>query len=304
MDEKNKHLLTRTEDRISFLYIDKARIEQTEYGVEVIQGSNHIELPVTTINVLILGPGVSITQKAVCNLAAASCTICFMGTDLSVFYAYGEPATHRSGNMLKQMKHHENKQLHLDVVHRMYQVRYPDERLKTKSVEELRGIEGRKVKEAYKAAAKQFDIVWKGRSYQVDDFDGQDTVNQYLTALNHTMYAIVTAGIISLGFSPSIGFIHTGHVSSFVFDIADLYKEKYIIPLAFRLASFGYYDRHIMMSAFREIIVNEKIMTKIVKNTSELFQTGDDWDISVEAELQLWGDKNYGIFGKNYSSEP
>ena len=300
MDEKNKKLLTRTEERISFLYIEKARIEQTEYGIQIISGNQKIEVPITTINCLILGPGTSITQKAICNIASASCTVCVTGTDLSVFYTYGQPATNKSKNLLMQIKYHENVKLHLDIVHKMYSIRYPDEKLKSKTVEQLRGIEGRHVKEAYENAASQNEIEWNGRNYAVDNFEGQDTVNQYLTALNHALYAIVTAAIVSTGFSPAIGFIHTGHVSSFVFDIADLYKEKYMIPLAFKLAQHSY-DRHKMLAEFRKLITEEKLMSQIVNDLFSLFSTEEDAK-SIEVDLRLWGDKNFGIFGKNYSS--
>ena len=104
MIEKNKQLLTRAEDRISFLYIDKARIEQTEYGVAVVQKDKTIELPITTINCIILGPGSTVTHKALCNIASAGCSICVMGMEMAAFYLYGEPATKKSKNLLLQIR--------------------------------------------------------------------------------------------------------------------------------------------------------------------------------------------------------
>ena len=301
MEEKDKHLLTRVESRISFLYVEMARIEQTEYGVEIVQGKKHSEIPITTINCLLLGSGVSITHKAVCNIAQAGCTVCFVGRDINTFYAYGEPSTRSSKNILKQIKLHENKQLHLDVVHKMYQIRYPDKKLKTKSVEELRGIEGVSVKETYTKCAEKFEVSWSGRTYNPGDFYDQDTVNMYITALNHVLYSVVTSAIVSLGFHTAVGFIHTGHMNSLVFDIADLYKENITIPLAFELALSGAYDRHKMLTKFRDTIVQEKFMKKLVSDILYIFSTDSDSDTSIEVELQLWGDKNFGIFGKNYS---
>lgn len=300
-EEKDKRLLTRTEDRISFLYIDKARIEQSEYGIEIIQGKNISEVPITTINCIILGPGTSITHKAVCNISQAGCSICFSGMDMSVFYAYGQPLTNKSKNILMQIKHHEDKKLHLDVIHKMYSIRYPDCRFKTKSVAELRGIEGNKVKECYEYNAKKYDIEWNGRIYKPDDFENQNTVNQYITALNHILYAIVTASIVSLGFSPAIGFIHTGHIQSFVFDIADLYKEEITIPLAFSLAKDGDFNRHKMLKEFRLQITEHDLMSRIVKDIFSLFNS--DNDISIETELKLWDPKEYVDSGINYSEK-
>ena len=301
MEEKDKHMLTRVESRISFLYVEMARIEQTEYGVEIVQGKKRSEIPITTINCILLGTGVSITHRAVCNISQAGCTICFVGRDISTFYAYGEPSTRSSKNILRQARMHENKQLHLDVVHKMYQIRYPDKKLKTKSVEELRGIEGISVKETYLRCAEKFGVSWSGRVYKPNDFYDQDTTNMYITALNHTLYSVVASVIVSLGFSTAIGFIHTGHVNSLVFDIADLYKESITIPLAFELASSGAYDRHKILTKFREAVVQEKFMKRLVNDILHVLSTEDDQYTSVEVELKLWGDKNFGVFGKNYS---
>lgn len=38
------------------------------------------------------------------------------------------------------------------------------------------------------------------------------------------LYAVCQAAIVSLGYSPALGFVHTGKQLSFVYDIADLYK--------------------------------------------------------------------------------
>ena len=43
--------------------------------------------------------------------------------------------------------------------------------------------------------------------------------------------------IVALGCAPGLGFVHTGHALSFVFDIADLYKADISIPIAFEIAS-------------------------------------------------------------------
>jgi CRISPR-associated protein Cas1 len=51
------------------------------------------------------------------------------------------------------------------------------------------------------------------------------------------MYGIAHAVVTSLGCSPALGFIHSGHELSFVLDIADLYKTEIGIPLAFDVAA-------------------------------------------------------------------
>ena len=286
LDEKSKQLLTQASDRISFLYIEKAKIEQSEYGVQIRSVGKVSEIPITTISCLILGPGTSITHRAVSNIAQAGCFICWMGTDASVFYAYGLPATNKSKNILKQMHYHESKKLHTEVIHKMYNYRYPTDRIKSMSLNELKGFEGIKMKECYKQWADSYKVQWSGRNYKTDEFDDSDLPNKYITALNHIFYAITMAIIQMMGYSTSIGFIHTGHINSFVFDIADLYKEEVIIPLAFKLTKeLGYFDRHKMLSEYRNVIVDRKIIKKMVQFIEELF---DDNISLIDTELDIW----------------
>lgn len=290
LEEKSKQLLTRASDRISFLYVEMARIEQSEYGVQIRQGNKTSEIPITTISCLILGPGTTVTHKAISNIAQAGCSVCWMGMEQAVFYAFGEPATNKSKNILKQCHYHESKVLHSDIIHKMYNYRYPNDRIKSMSLEELKGYEGLKVKECYQKYAEFYGYNWVGRSYKTDNFDSSDIANKYITAINHIFYAITTSIICIMGFSPSIGFIHTGHISSFVFDISDLYKEELTIPLAFRLSKeIGYFDRHIMLREYRKEITEKKIITKMVKFLEEVF---DDNISLIDTELNIWNSYN------------
>ena len=283
------------------MYIQYARIEQTEYAVQVIQGKTTAEIPITTVNCMLLGPGTSITHKAVANITAAGCSICWMGCDLATFYAYGIPSTNNSKNLLMQVRYHENKKTHLDVVHKMYQIRYPKERLKTKSLSELRGIEGQHVKDLYTEMSVFYGVEWTGRKYKPSEFASQDTTNQYLTALNHMLYAVCQAVINILGFSTAIGFIHTGNMLSFVYDIADLYKELFVIPLAFKLsAEKEYYSRKYAQDAFRDIVVNKHLLKIIVQDVFLLFDASDI-SLKNDVQVQLWDFNNFVKSGKNYS---
>ena len=283
--ESSKKLLTTAEDRISLLYIEKAIIEQSKYGVQIRQKDKISEIPITTISCLLLGPGTSITHKAVENIADSGCSICWMGSEQLIFYAYGEPTTNSSKNLLKQIKYHESKGLHTEIIHKLYQYRYPNEKIKSLSLEELRGYEGQKMKECYEKYAIQYNYNWKGRHYTKGSFYATDLANQYITASNHLLYGITQAIIQILGFSPSIGFIHTGHIQSFTFDIADLFKEEITVPLAFYLATeLKYFNRHKMLSELRTQITEKRVISRMVNLLSSLF---DDTS-TIDVELNIW----------------
>jgi CRISPR-associated protein Cas1 len=306
----DKHLLNKASDRISFLYVDMARIEQTEFSIDIVQGIYHKEIPVTSINALFIGPGVSITSMAIRNLCDAGVTIIWCGQNMFRFYACGESGTNSSKNILMQMNCHESKLKHMEVVKRMYEIRYPNEKLKYKKIDELRGIEGKKVRDLYNILSEQTGIQWTGRSYKIDDYDSQDTVNKALTLGNQFLYGIIHGIIHLMGFSPAIGFIHTGHMLSFVYDIADLYKEKLTIPIAFDVASKLENENgvdlknindsitYLVQKKLREEITKQKLLKQITKDLQFLFS---DCDFKApEIEGMLWSYDNFVKSGVNY----
>lgn len=122
----------------------------------------------------------------------------------------------------------------------MYGMRFPGEDVSAATMQQLRGREGARVKRLYREAAQPFAVPWKGRIYQPGDaFAAGDDVNRLLSAGHACLYGVCHAAIVGLGASPALGFVHSGGATSFVLDIADLYKAEYTIPTAFRLAAAG-----------------------------------------------------------------
>lgn len=233
MGKTERQLLPRSDNRISCIFIEKGRIEQTEFSIQVIRGSTVSEIPIAVIGAIFLGPGTTITHEAVKTICDVGCSIIWCGMEQWRFYAAGESGTKSSKNLLKQIHYHENQTLHIKIVRLMYKMRYPDEHLSRKFLVELRGIEGMHVKKLYEELAERYHIEWKGRSYKVDDFESQDSINRALTIAHQILYGIIRSVLHLTGFSSAIGFIHTGKMDSFVYDMADLYKERLSIPIAF-----------------------------------------------------------------------
>ncbi len=126
--------------------------------------------------------------------------------------------------------------MRLAVVYRMYQKRFPGADLKDKNIEQVRGMEGQRVRQAYQELAAQAGIAWEGRNYEQDNWFHATAANRALSAANACLYGICHAAIVSAGYSAAIGFIHTGKLLSFVYDVADFYKTEVTVPVAFRLA--------------------------------------------------------------------
>ncbi len=94
-------------------------------------------------------------------------------------------------------------------------------------------LEGARVRAAYAAAAQEFGVPWSGRSYDRSNWNAAEPINRALSSANAALYGVCHAAILSLGYSPALGFIHTGKQLSFVYDVADLYKTEITIPVAF-----------------------------------------------------------------------
>jgi len=120
----------------------------------------------------------------------------------------------------------------------MYCARFGDQLIDPSlTLQQLRGKEGVRVRQIYANASKATGVAWSGRNYQRKDWFAGDPVNRALSAANACLYGLVHAAILACGYSPAIGFLHTGKQLSFVYDIADLYKAELTIPLAFEVAA-------------------------------------------------------------------
>jgi len=239
MTIKDLHILPRFRDGWSYLYVEHCRIERENNAIAIFDASGKTATPCATLSLLMIGPGTSITHAAIAALADNACLVCWCGEEGVRFYAYGHGTTRRSHNLLVQAKLWADPCLRLKVVRRMYAMRFEEPLGDELSLRQIRGKEGIRVREAYAAASRETGVPWYGRSYDREDWNKSDPVNRALSAANSCLYGICHAGILALGLSPALGFIHTGKMLSFVYDIADLYKTKLSIPIAFRAVAEG-----------------------------------------------------------------
>ncbi|MFA7114828.1 MAG: type I-E CRISPR-associated endonuclease Cas1e [Candidatus Omnitrophota bacterium] len=258
--------LPQVKNRYPFLYLERGRLEIDDSSVKWIDcEGNVIRLPIATINTVLLGPGISITHEAVKVMAASNCTVCWVGEDTFLFYAVGQSPTADSRNMRLQMKLAADPKKSVEVARRMFARRFPLAELSGKSLKEMMGMEGYRVRELYEDMAVKYNVGWKGRCYQPGKFEMGDTTNQILTSTNAMLYAVLTSAVYSMGYSPHIGFIHSGSPLPFVYDLADLYKEQLCIDLAFSLTlqMAGKYNKAKVISDFKERITDMNLMSKI-----------------------------------------
>jgi CRISP-associated protein Cas1 len=170
----------------------------------------------------------------------------------------------------------------------MYQMRFPDEDPAGLTRHELLGREGRRVKACYRAQAARTGIPWRGRQYVPGDFTSGDPVNQAITAAAQCMYGIAHAVVTSLGCSPALGFVHSGHELSFVLDIADLYKTEIGIPLAFDIAAQDEEDVGARTRrALRDRINETSLLNRCVDDIKRLLLQEEDGSFDPGSEQDV-----------------
>jgi len=261
-----RELLPQVKDKYPFLYLERGRLEIDDSSVKWIDSTGQvIRLPVATIQTLLLGPGTSVTHEAIKVMAASNCGVCWVGEDSLLFYAVGQSPTADSRNLRHQMRLAADPAESLEVARRMFAFRFPEAEVKGKSLKELMGMEGYRVRDLYEAKAAQYEVGWKGRSFVPGKFELGDITNQVLTAANAALYALVTSATYAMGYSPHIGFVHSGSPLPFVYDLADLYKEDLCIDLAFSVTRkmAGRYNKHKVSAEFRSRVVDLDLLGRL-----------------------------------------
>ncbi|MFJ8579430.1 type I-E CRISPR-associated endonuclease Cas1e [Micromonospora sp. NPDC093277] len=306
--------LNRAQDRLSFIYRERCVIHRDSNAITATDDKGVVHIPAATLGVLMLGPGTSITQQAMMLLADNGATAIWVGEHGVRYYAHGRPLARSSRLLVAQAIAVSQRDRRLQVARAMYRMRFPGEDTTGLTMQQLRGKEGARVRRCYREHSRRTGVAWNNREYNPDDFSGSDPVNQALSAAHACLYGVVHAVIVAVGASPGLGFVHTGHDRSFVYDIADLYKADITIPVAFDVAASGSTDiGPDTRRAVRDRIHDGALLDRCVRDIRSLLldpaPTGpiDEQWLDGEAEgdtVRLWDEGGYELAsGRNYAPD-
>ena len=298
--------LPKISDRVSYIYIEHAKINRQDSAITVLTDKGMVKIPAAMIGILMLGPGTDITHRAVELIGDTGTCIVWVGERGVRNYANARPLAHSTKLLEQQAKLFSNTKSRLRVARNMYQMRYRDENPNALTMQQLRGREGARVRQIYRLYSKKYKVEWDGREYQVDDYESGTAVNKALSSANISLYGLVHSITVALGMSPGLGFVHQGHDRAFVYDIADLYKAEYTIPLSFQIAA-EYGDTEdvgrVARQKLRDKIAEGKLMPQIVKDIQYLMEIEAEEQIEIES-MSLWDEKAEKVeYGVNYSEE-
>jgi CRISPR-associated protein Cas1 len=222
-----------------------------------------------------LEPGTRVSHAAVTLASRVGCLLVWVGDGGVRLYASGQPGGARADRLLYQAKLALDDDARLKVVRKMYAMRFKEEPPERRSVEQLRGIEGVRVRKMYDLLAKQYKVEWKARNYDHTEWGSGDVPNRCLSSATACLYGICEAAILAAGYAPAVGFIHTGKPRSFVYDVADIFKFETVVPVAFRIASKkGCNPERDVRIACRDAFRQSKILQRIIPTIEQVLAAG------------------------------
>ena len=269
-------------DRSSLVFVERAQLDVID-GAFVALDSEGVRthIPVGGVACLLLEPGVRASHAAVSLAARAGTLLVWVGEGAVRLYSAGRPGGERADKLLWQAQIALDEAARLRVVRKMYEMRFKDAAPLRRSIDQLRGIEGARVRETYKLLARQYGVEWRGRNYDVQNWAGGDLPNRCLSAATACLHGLCEAAVLTAGYSPSIGFLHTGKALSFVYDIADLWKLETVVPEAFRIASLAQkgrlhmHEERAVRQACRDAFRRTGLLSKIIPQIEEVLAAGE-----------------------------
>lgn len=270
---KDRHIVPRFDDSLTYLYAEYVRVDRHKSSIALWDDDGITEVPAAAIRVLMLGPGSSITHGAIKVLADNNCLLIWCGEELVRFYAQGLGGTYSATRLLHQGRMVTDPVARATVVRRMYQQRFEDMSADDLTIQQIRGMEGQRVRERYRELSEETGVPWRGRNYNRGSWDRADPINHAISAANSCLYGLCHAAILSAGYSPALGFTHTGKQLSFVYDIADLYKTDLSLPAAFRVTANNpdSLERSVRLT-LRDYFRTFKLVDRIILDICELLQ--------------------------------
>lgn len=263
-------------ERLSILFVEKGQLDVLD-GAFVVVDKNGVRthIPVGGVACLMLEIGTRISHAAVRLAAQVGTLLVWIGEGGVRLYSAGQPGGARSDRLLYQAKLALDNDARLKVVREMYRRRFGEEPPDRRSVDQLRGIEGARVRKMYQLLAQRHGVQWKHRNYDVTEWDAGDIPNRCLSAATSCLYGVTEAAVLAAGYAPAVGFIHSGKPLSFVYDIADLYKFDTVVPVAFGIAARGTREpeRDVRLRC-RDLFREVKLLDRIIPDIEEILSAG------------------------------
>lgn len=269
-------------DRAGIIFLEYGELDVLDSAFVLVNKTGiRTQIPIGGLACVMLEPGTRVSHAAVIPAARVGCLLVWVGEAGVRLYASGQPGGARADKLLYQARVALDDDARLNVVREMYRRRFAEDAPSRRSIDQLRGIEGARVREIYKLIAKKYGVEWKARNYDRKEWNAADIPNRCLSSATACLYGLSEAAILAAGYAPAIGFLHRGKAQSFVYDIADIYKFDTVVPAAFETAariSKGKGDgsspeRQVRISC-RDLFRKTGVLEKIIPDIDEILRAG------------------------------
>lgn len=281
-------------ERLSIIFIEKGEIDVIDGAFVVVdrQGLRTrpilTHIPVGGVACIMLEPGTRVSHRAAALAARVGTLLVWVGEAGVRLYSAGQPGGARADRLLYQARLALDDSLRLKVVRKMYAMRFGEDAPARRSVEQLRGIEGGRVRRLYQVMAQKYGVVWKGRNYDPSAWDVSDVPNRCLSSATAALYGVTEAAVLAAGYAPAVGFIHTGKPLSFVYDIADIYKFETVVPVAFKVAASQTSNpERAVRLACRDIFRQTRLLERVIPDIETILAAGEVAPPEAPAESLL-----------------
>jgi CRISPR-associated protein Cas1 len=263
-------------ERVSLVFLQYGLLDVIDGAFVLVDATGvRTVIPIGSVACLMLEPGTRVSHAAIVLASRVGTLLIWVGEAGVRLYAAGQPGGARSDRLLFQAKLALDDELRLKVVRRMYALRFGEEPPAKRSVEQLRGIEGARVREIYKQLARKYGVEWRGRNYDAETWESGDVANRCLSSATACLYGITEAAILAAGYAPAIGFVHTGKPQSFVYDIADIVKFDTVVPVAFEQAAKSPREaERVVRLACRNVFRETKLLERLIPLIEDVLSAG------------------------------
>ena len=157
---KNLQELPKLRDSITYLYLEHAAIEQNDAAIIAIP-KDGLPIPIAAMTCLLLGSGTSVTHAVFVQFVKMDVWRSGAVKELPVL----------CGGTWRDEKRKESalfmdEELHMQAVRRMYALRFPKVKTDHLTLQQIRGMEGIRVRKAYELARRITGVKWNKRFYK------------------------------------------------------------------------------------------------------------------------------------------
>lgn len=228
-----------------------------------------------TVNCVLLQPGTTVSHDALRLLHRHGTGLVAAGEGGVRYYASMPAGPDRSALARRHALAWADETERLRIARTMYAWRL-GEVLPASDIAVLRGIEGARMKETYRQLADAYGVAWKGRRYDRSSPTANDLANNAINHASAAVRALAEVAVAVTGAIPQLGFIHEDSGHAFSLDIADIFRDDTLLPLAFgamkqfRPDGQDEIERLVRREA-RDLFRSGRVIERMIQKVKELF---------------------------------